>query len=63
MNNDVVMEKLEKIFNECDKHLLRLDSSSKKLQAIMPLDEEKYLNLTEDDIQVLDQFLFRFSKL
>ena len=63
MTQNIIIEKLDKIFYECDKHLLRINSSSKKLDSIMPLDEKKYLNLTEDEIQVLDQFLFRFGKL
>jgi len=63
VTQDIIIEKLEKIFYECDKHLQRINSSSKKLELIMPLNKEKYLNLTEDEIQVLDQFLFRFGKL
>ena len=63
MNDNIIIEKLEKIFYECDKHLYRINSSAKKLEYIMPLNKEKYLKLTEDDIQSLDQFLFRFSKL
>jgi len=29
----------------------------------MPLDEIKYLNLTDDEVEHIDQFLFRSSKL
>ncbi|SMN01007.1 hypothetical protein SPONN_2085 [uncultured Candidatus Thioglobus sp.] len=29
----------------------------------MPLDKDKYLNLTDDEVESIDQFLFRFSKL
>ena len=63
MNETIIIEKLEKIFYECDKHLKRIDSSSSELKNIMPLDKEKYINLDEENIKVLDQFLFRFSKL
>jgi hypothetical protein len=63
MKDSLVKEKLEKIFYECDKHLQRINSASKKMHLIMPLTKDKYLNLTEDEIEHIDQFLFRFSKL
>lgn len=59
----VIIERLEKIFNECDKHLLRINLSYNELKSTMPLDEQKYLHLSEEEIKALDQFLFRFSKL
>jgi succinyl-CoA synthetase beta subunit len=63
LSDDVLIEKLGKIFYECDKHLIRINLSHKELEDIMPLDSEKYINLNDEDIKVLDQFLFRFSKL
>ncbi len=63
MSNDIIIEKLEKIFNECDKHILRINSSSAKMKSNMPLDKNKYLNLTDDEVEHIDQFLFRFAKL
>ncbi|MBN2782345.1 MAG: hypothetical protein JXQ66_03795 [Campylobacterales bacterium] len=63
MSSDLVIEKLEKIFFECDMHLKRMQSAAKKMSSMMPLDEKSYINLTEDEIEHIDQFLFRFSKL
>ncbi len=63
MSDELILEKLKKIFSECDKHILRINSSSRELESIMPLDTQIYINLTEEEIKVLDQFLFRFSKL
>ena len=63
MNSDIVLEKLNKIFYECDKHLMRINSSADDLINIMPLTKEKYINLTDEEIKSIDQFLFRFSKL
>ena len=60
---NIYKQKLIKIFNECDKHIVRIKSASIKMQAIMPLNKEKYLNLSDDEVEVIDQFLFRFSKL
>jgi hypothetical protein len=55
--------KLKKIFNECDKHIIRINSSSKKMKVNIPLNKTTYLNLTDDEVEYIDQFLFRFSKL
>lgn len=63
MSDDVIIEKLEKIFYECDKHLSRMKSAAKELELIMPLSTDAYINLSEENIRVLDQFLFRFAKL
>jgi hypothetical protein len=63
MNSQVVLEKLQKICYGCDKHLERMNSAAKKMENIMPLDEQKYIALSEDEIEHIDQFLFRFVKL
>ena len=63
MSEDIIVEKLEKVFYECDKHIQRLQSSSKKMSPFMPLDAQKYLNLSDDEVGYIDQFLFRFAKL
>lgn len=55
--------KLQKIINECDKHILRINSAYKKTSAILPLDASKYVALSEDEIEHIDQYLFRFAKL
>ena len=55
--------KLEKILNECDKHLQRINEASSDMAAFMPLTAAKYENLSKDDVQAIDQYLFRFSKL
>ena len=60
---NLYQKKLEKIFHECDKHILRIKSATKKMSSSMPLDEIKYLNLTDDEVEHIDQFLFRSSKL
>ena len=35
----------------------------KKMSAIFPLNKEKYINLTDEEVEPIDQFLFRFAKL
>jgi len=54
--------KLQKIINECDKHILRMNSAYTKIAAKLPLDTNKYKNLN-DEVEHIDQYLFRFAKL
>lgn len=55
--------KLERTLRECESHLLRLNSAYSKMQHFMPLTAERYEKLTEDEIEHIDQYLYRFSKL
>ena len=52
--------KLQKIINECDKHILRMNSAHRKTLTIFPLNVDKYTALDEDEIEHIDQYLFRF---
>jgi len=63
MSDDIIIEKLNKIFYECDKHIQRLNNASNKMSKFMSLNELKYINLTDDEVANIDQFLFRFAKL
>ena len=55
--------RLQKIINECDKHILRMNSAYKKIVASLPLDAESYTKLNEDEVEHIDQYLFRFAQL
>ncbi len=55
--------KLEKLLGECRKHLKRLTSAAGKMSVFMPMDGKKYESLTDDEVEHIDQFLFRFAKL
>ena len=63
MRQNITRERIEKILYECDRHVLRIGEAIDDLTAFMPLDESKYLSLNKHQVQALDQFLFRFSKL
>jgi hypothetical protein len=60
---EYIVEKLEKSFGECDKHFNRMSSAYIKIAPILPLNAQKYVNLRDDEISYIDQYLFRFSKL
>lgn len=55
--------KLEKLFKECDKHLQRINEAYGDMAAFMPLNAVKYDELSKQQVQAIDQYLFRFSKL
>ena len=63
MNEEILKEKIQRVLNECQKHKQRILEASEDLDKLMPLDEKSYKSLSKDEIQALDQFLFRFSKL
>jgi len=60
---DIKVLKQEKIINECEKNLNRLLYAKNELKAIFPLTQKKYESLSEEEIQAIDQFIYRFSKL
>jgi len=55
--------KLQKYLNECDKHLQRIEEAYDDIQKSVPLSVEKYKMLSKDEVQAIDQYLYRFSKL
>jgi len=61
LNIDAI--KLQKYFDECDKHLQRIKEAYGDIERILPISTEKYQQLGKDDVQAIDQYLFRFAKL
>lgn len=59
----MIGHKIEKLIRECDKHLLRIKSAAGKMAVFMPLNASAYSRLTKEDVEHIDQFLFRFAKL
>ncbi len=60
---DLDRVKLQKYLNECDKHLQRIEEAYADIEDIVPLSVEKYKILSKDEVQAIDQYLYRFSKL
>ena len=59
----LITEKLARLLSECDKHLLRMNSAKAKAEPFLPLTIERFESLSEDEVEHIDQFLFRFAKL
>jgi len=55
--------KIQKYVNECRKHKLRIEKSSAKVKEIFPLSAPRYEKLSDDEVEAIDQYLFRFAKL
>ncbi len=60
---DIDQIKFTKYFNECEKHIQRINEAYEDMRDIIPLTVERYKNLTKDQVQDIDQYIFRFSKL
>lgn len=54
---------LRQSLSESKKHFLRLGKAAVHIKSLMPLNSERYLLLTDEDVAFIDQFIFRFSKL
>ena len=55
--------RMDKLIAECDKHMQRMSYAYTKMALFMPLDISRYQQLSDDEVEHIDQFLFRFSKL
>ncbi len=55
--------KIQKYINECKKHQIRIEKSSAKVKDIFPLSAPRYEKLSDEEIEAIDQYLFRFAKL
>ena len=56
-------ERLQREFEVCDKHILRINEALEELSSTLPLTTESYAQLRSEQIRCIDQFIFRFSKL
>lgn len=61
LNTDTLI--IEKYLNECEKHILRIEQAYKSIKEFSPISATAYPNLSESQVQAIDQYLFRFAKL
>ncbi len=54
---------LKSVINECNKHVQRMDSAYKKIEPSLPITSEKIFKLDDEEVEHIDQYIFRFSKL
>ncbi len=54
---------LEKYFHECDKHAQRINEAFETIKTFTPITALEYTQLDKNQVQALDQYMFRFAKL
>lgn len=57
------IERLQREYDVCDKHILRINEALEGLKVDFPISVETYQNFDSEQIRCIDQFIFRFSKL
>ena len=58
-----IKERMEREFEICDRHILRIKEALKDLSSHLPLQLDEYAAQDTELVRCIDQFIFRFSKL
>ena len=58
-----ITERLQREFDICDQHILRINEALEGLGIDLPMSADCYTNLNTEQVRCIDQFIFRFSKL
>ena len=61
--SDILRFKIEAVLQEGDAHLQRLAGGTEKLAPFFPLSPETFAFLADETVSLLDQFIYRFTKL
>lgn len=56
-------EKLIMVLYECNQHKKMINNAYGHIEKYLPLNKEKYIHFSLEQVGFIDQFLFRFSKL
>ncbi len=56
-------ERMRALLRECGIHARRIRRARDRCAELFPLSEESYRALTEDEVEHIDQLLYRFTKL
>lgn len=63
MSNDVSSLRLQDAWRECERNVYHLSCALTSLGSILPMTGERLECLTDAQVQALDQFVLRFTKL
>ena len=63
MNDDISLLRLQGAWRECERNIYHLCCALTLLDAILPMTGDGYQHLTDAQVQSLDQFILRFTKL
>lgn len=59
----VILEKFNRSLKICEIHIERMNHAISGLTNVFPLSVDSFPKISPDDIQAIDQFLYRFIKL
>jgi len=62
MNNDKPLILLQDAWRECERHIYHLFYAMRSIHTFLPLTEKTYINLTDEQIQAIDQLILRYTK-
>lgn len=60
---DIRRGKIESAIGECEAHIARIQSATAQLAAVFPLSPQTLTALPPERVALLDQFIYRFTKL
>ncbi len=63
MSSPVASLRLQDAWRECERNAYHLQRALGQLRPVLPLSGEQFQTLTDAQIQTLDQFILRFTKL
>ena len=63
MTDQVSKLRLQDAWRECERHIYHLCRALQSLEPILPMTAERFEHLTDAQVQSLDQFILRFTKL
>lgn len=63
MSNNVSLLRLQDAWRECERNIYHLCRASTSLAPILPMTGERFEHLTDAQVQSVDQFILRFTKL
>lgn len=62
-NNDMPLLRLQDAWRECERHVYHLFHAMLSIRTFLPLTDKTYTNLSDEQIQDVDQFILRYTKL
>ncbi len=63
MNNAITLLRLQDAWRECERNIYHLCGALTALAPVLPMTGELFEHLTDAQVQSLDQFILRFTKL
>ena len=63
MSDDKPLLLLQDAWRECERHVYHLFHAMLSIRKFWPLTDTTYINLTDEQVQDVDQFILRYTKL